>query len=199
MFFNFLARSWYFAVPADHRVKLKECEKKDKSTILPILFFFYYYYNYYYYYYFTSCKVFTPVLAGRLWVESEWHRVSQILLSILVLLNNIVVWMASILPWLFNCSNPLFKHLGTIPKVPAITGITISCMFNSFFSSLARSKYLSIFSLSFIFTSLFLFINSTLVLCPVRWGCRIHWLFLCRGVRPRPMSVMDMTRNNLML
>ena len=23
-------------------------------------------------------------------------------------------------------------------------------------------------------------------LCPVGWGCRIHWLHLCRGVRPPP-------------
>ena len=22
--------------------------------------------------------------------------------------------------------------------------------------------------------------------CPVGWGCRIHWLLLCRGVRPPP-------------
>ena len=22
------------------------------------------------------------------------------------------------------------------------------------------------------------------VYCPVGWGCRIHWLHLCRGVRP---------------
>ena len=22
--------------------------------------------------------------------------------------------------------------------------------------------------------------------CPVGWGCRIHWLHLCRGVRPPP-------------
>ena len=22
--------------------------------------------------------------------------------------------------------------------------------------------------------------------CPVSWGCRIHWLHLCRGVRPPP-------------
>ena len=25
-----------------------------------------------------------------------------------------------------------------------------------------------------------------IILCPVGWGCRIHWLLLCRGVRPRP-------------
>ena len=23
-------------------------------------------------------------------------------------------------------------------------------------------------------------------ICPVGWGCRIHWLLLCRGVRPPP-------------
>ena len=25
--------------------------------------------------------------------------------------------------------------------------------------------------------------------CPVSWGCRIHWLHLCRGVRPTPKRV----------
>ena len=38
--------------------------------------------------------------------------------------------------------------------------------------------------------------------CPVGWGggCRIHWLHLCRGVKPHlPMSVLDMTLNNLMV
>ena len=24
---------------------------------------------------------------------------------------------------------------------------------------------------------------------PVGWGCRIHWLYLCRGVRPPPQRV----------
>ena len=35
--------------------------------------------------------------------------------------------------------------------------------------------------------------------CPVSWGCRIHWLHLCRGVRPPLTSVLDMTLNNLMV
>ena len=39
---------------------------------------------------------------------------------------------------------------------------------------------------------------STLYSCPVGWGCRIHRLLLCRGVRP-PTSVRDMTLNNLMV
>ena len=38
-----------------------------------------------------------------------------------------------------------------------------------------------------------------IVHCPVGWGCRIHRLFLCRGVRPPPASVLDMTLNNLMV
>ena len=36
-------------------------------------------------------------------------------------------------------------------------------------------------------------------ICPVGWGCRIHRLLLCRGVRPPPSSVLDMTLNNLMV
>ena len=35
--------------------------------------------------------------------------------------------------------------------------------------------------------------------CPVGWGCRIHRLLLCRGVRSPPTSVLDMTLNNLMV
>ena len=35
--------------------------------------------------------------------------------------------------------------------------------------------------------------------CSVGWGCRIHRLLLCRGVRPPPTSVLDMTLNNLMV
>ena len=31
--------------------------------------------------------------------------------------------------------------------------------------------------------------------CPIGWGCRIHRLLLCRGVKPLPMSVLDMTLN----
>ena len=37
---------------------------------------------------------------------------------------------------------------------------------------------------------------------PAGWGCRIHWLHLCKGVKtltpPHPMSVLDMILNHLM-
>ena len=35
--------------------------------------------------------------------------------------------------------------------------------------------------------------------CPVSWGCRIHRLLLCRGVRLPLTSVLIMTVNNLMV
>ena len=35
--------------------------------------------------------------------------------------------------------------------------------------------------------------------CPVSWGCRIHWLHLCREVRHPPTSILDITLNNLMV
>ena len=35
--------------------------------------------------------------------------------------------------------------------------------------------------------------------CPVSWGCRIHWLRLCRGVRPPPTNILDTTQNNQLM
>ena len=37
---------------------------------------------------------------------------------------------------------------------------------------------------------------STFTRCPVGWGCRIHRLFLCRGVRPPPTSVLYDTKQS---
>ena len=37
------------------------------------------------------------------------------------------------------------------------------------------------------------------VFCLVSWGCKIHQLHLCGGVRPSLTSVLDMTLNNLMV
>ena len=43
------------------------------------------------------------------------------------------------------------------------------------------------------------YISSHSQFCPVGWGDRIHRLLLCRGVRPPPTSVLDMTLNNLIV
>ena len=74
------------------------------------------------------------------------------LLSIPTDLNNAVVWIVSICPPISNSYNPRSKSLGTIPSAPTTTGITVTFMFHNFHSFLARSSYLSLFSLSLIFS-----------------------------------------------
>ena len=49
---------------------------------------------------------------------------------------------------------PFTNTLGTVPNAPLTTGITVTFMFYNFSSSPARSKYLPLFSISFIFTRL---------------------------------------------
>ena len=63
-----------FTVPDDHRVKLKEREKKDKY--------------------------------GLCLNDSKSLQVNRILLSILVDLNDVVVWVVSTRPLIFKFSNP---------------------------------------------------------------------------------------------
>ena len=79
-------------------------------------------------------------------------QVSRTLLSILVVLNNALVWILSALPFISKSSCPFTKHLVTVPRAPITIGITATFMFHSFFNFLARSRYSSFFSLSFNFT-----------------------------------------------
>ena len=78
-------------------------------------------------------------------------QVSRTLLSILAVLNNVVVWMVSTRPPTFKSSNPLSNPLVTVPNAPITIGIIVTCMFHSFFNSLATLRYLSFFSHSFSF------------------------------------------------
>ena len=48
-------------------------------------------------------------------------------------------------------SSPFSNPLLTVPNAPITICIIVTCMFHSFFSSLARSRYLSLFSHSFSF------------------------------------------------
>ena len=50
----------------------------------------------------------------------------------------------------------LSKPLGIVPSAPTSIGITVTYVFHSFFSSQAKSKYLCVFLLSFIFTLWFI-------------------------------------------
>ena len=83
--------------------------------------------------------------------DSKSPQVSWTLLSILAVLNNAVVWMVSTRPPTCKSSSPFSNPLVTVPNAPITIGIIVTCMFHSFFSSLARSWYLSFFSHSFSF------------------------------------------------
>ena len=78
--------------------------------------------------------------------DSKSPQVSRTLLSILAILNNAVVWMVSTRLPTSKSSSPFSN-----PNAPITIGIIVTCMFHSFFNSLARSRYLSLFSHSFSF------------------------------------------------
>ena len=48
-----------------------------------------------------------------------------------------------------------------------------------------------------IYMYIYIYIKFPVRYGPVGWVCRIHWLHLWRGVRLPPVSVLDMTLNNL--
>ena len=74
--------------------------------------------------------------------DSKSTQISNTLLSILAGLNNAVIWMVSTCPLISKSSNPSINPLGI---VPITIGITVTFMFQFFFSSLARSTYLFLF------------------------------------------------------
>ena len=121
--------------------------------------------------------------------DSNSPEVSRTLLSILVDLNNTVVWMVSTCPLISKSSSPCNNPSVIVPRAPISIDITTTFMFHSFFNSLARSRYLSFFSLSFNFTRwsdviakstilqdryfFFLIIIGSGCLAEIRWSVRI--------------------------
>ena len=79
--------------------------------------------------------------------DTKFLLVYRTLLSILPDLNKAVVWMVLILPLIFSslCLFPI--PLWSISKAPTRINIGVTFMFHSFSNPLARSTYLSIFSL----------------------------------------------------
>ena len=103
---------------------------------------------------FTPSEIFTPFLLRvfhRSLRDRKSPQVSRTFRSILVVLNNAVVWMASTCPLISKSSSSFNNPLLTIPKAPTTIGITVTFMFHSFFNSQAKSRYLSFFSFSFNF------------------------------------------------
>ena len=85
-------------------------------------------------------------------MEFEWQQVSRTHLSILADLNNAVVWTVSTRSVISKSSCPSINLLLTVSRAPITISIIITFTFQSFFNSLSRSKYLSIFLHSFNFT-----------------------------------------------
>ena len=85
--------------------------------------------------------------------DSKSLQVSRTLLSILAVFNNAVVWIVSTRLSTSKSSRTFNNLLVTVPKVPTTIGIIVTFMFHSFFNSLARSRYLSLFSDFFQFYS----------------------------------------------
>ena len=83
--------------------------------------------------------------------DSKSPQVFRTLRGILAVLNNAVVCMVSTRPPTSKSSSPFNNPLVTILNSPIAIGIIVTCMFHSFFNSLARSRYLSFFSHSFSF------------------------------------------------
>ena len=83
--------------------------------------------------------------------DSKSSQVSRTRLSILAVLSNAVVWIVSTRPTTTKSSRPFNNPLVTVPNAPITFGTIVTFMFHIFFNSLARSRYLSFFSLSFRF------------------------------------------------
>ena len=74
--------------------------------------------------------------------DSKYSQISWTLLSILADLSNVVVWMVFTRPLISESFSPFYNPLVTVPNVPITTGLTVTFMFHSFFSSLARYRLL---------------------------------------------------------
>ena len=84
-------------------------------------------------------------------IDSKSPQVSRTLLSILAVLSNAVIWILSTRPPTSKSSRPFNNPLVIVPKAPITIDTIVTFMFHSFFNSLARSRYSSLFSHSFSF------------------------------------------------
>ena len=78
-------------------------------------------------------------------------QVSRTRLRIPTVLSNAVVSIVSTRLPTSTSSRPFNNHLVIVPNAPITIGTIVTFMFHSFFNSLARSRYLSFFSISFRF------------------------------------------------
>ena len=83
--------------------------------------------------------------------DSKSPQVSRTRLRILAVLSNAVVWIVSTRLPNSESSRPFNNPLVIMPNALITIGTIVTFMFHRFFNSLAKSRYLSFFSLSFRF------------------------------------------------
>ena len=86
--------------------------------------------------------------------DSKSPQVSRTLFSNLDDLNNAVVWIV-FTRIISKSSSSLNNLLGIILNAPITIGITVTFIFYSFFSSLAKSMYLSLFAFFYFYSVVF--------------------------------------------
>ena len=74
--------------------------------------------------------------------DNKSPQVSRALFSILVDLNNTVVWMVCTRPLISESSNPWINPLVAVPRAPIIISITVTFMFHSFSQFLSKIQVL---------------------------------------------------------
>ena len=79
-------------------------------------------------------------------IDNKSPQATRTLFSILVDLDNAVVWMVSTSFLISKPTNFFTNPLRIVPSALITTGITVTFMFHSFCSSQARSGYSSLFS-----------------------------------------------------
>ena len=89
--------------------------------------------------------------------DNKSLHVSTTLPSLLADLINAVIWMVSTLPLISKSSSPCTNPLVTVPRALITIGIIVTFVFHSFFNSLTRSMYFSLFSHFFNITLFFFF------------------------------------------
>ena len=112
--------------------------------------------------------------------DSKSPQVSRTRLRILAIVSNAVVWIVSTRPPTSKSSRPFNNPLVIVPNAPITIGTIVTFMFHSFFNSLARSRYLPFFSLTFRFilwsagTAKSTILQSLFFCCWLLWGL-VYW------------------------
>ena len=73
--------------------------------------------------------------------DSMSSQVFRTRFRILAVLSNAVVWIVSTPPPTSKSSRPFNNPIVIVPNVPITIGTIVTFMFQSFFNSLARSRY----------------------------------------------------------